>query len=544
MRTWAFLGRVGLAAASFVFAVSSVHGELTAPQVLIVANNASPHSVQLATRYAQARGVPERNIIALRCPVTDVVSRKEYDRLISLPIRTFIQEQDLSDKIKVIVTVYGVPLTVGPAQPGMRERQLAEELTARYRREFRELEDLLHQFRGLAGLPATQPTTFRARDDPAQFREQGPQIVRLISEVAKQVQEAIDRLKDVKSKRQLFMRALDLSVRIRGLGNLPRDRADPQQEGRLRELGREFQALRGQSPTERDRTRSYELARQLGGELLVVSTLREDISRLNEQESLAAVDDELTLVMHPEHILAGRLPNILNERLAEHGFASKWKPVFMTARLDGTAPAVVERMIHDAIRAEAEGLNGTVYIDARGMKPDDTHFAYDEDLRVLARLLQEKTKLKTVLDDRGEVFPPGSCPQAALYCGWYSLGKYVPAFTFVPGAVGYHIASFEAKGLHDPTATSWCPRLLEVGVCATIGPVDEPFLDAFPLASEFFPMLLCGKYTLVEAFFKTKRYNSWRVILLGDPLYRPFARNPQMDEPDLKRNELMITLFP
>ena len=59
-------------------------------------------------------------------------------------------------------------------------------------------------------------------------------------------------------------------------------------------------------------------------------------------------------------------------------------------------------------------------------------------------------------------------------------------------------------------------------------PKTEADLDAFPLPSEFFGLLLTGKYTLVECFYLTKRYNFWRMILLGDPLYNPFKSNPQL----------------
>lgn len=67
-------------------------------------------------------------------------------------------------------------------------------------------------------------------------------------------------------------------------------------------------------------------------------------------------------------------------------------------------------------------------------------------------------------------------------------------------------------------------------MAATFGATSEPFLQAFPLPTEFFCRLLTGKYTLVEAFSQTKFYNSWQLSLLGDPLYNPFKTNPQLGE--------------
>jgi hypothetical protein len=127
------------------------------------------------------------------------------------------------------------------------------------------------------------------------------------------------------------------------------------------------------------------------------------------------------------------------------------------------------------------------------------------------------------LDNREAVFGPGDCPDAMLYCGWYSLRKYVDAFTFVPGAVGFHIASFEAISLKRPNERGWCKGLLEDGVAATLGPVAEPYLQSFPPPADFFGLLLTGEFTLAECYAYTVNFNSWMLMLLGDPLYRPFA---------------------
>src|SRR5690606_6223696 len=124
-------------------------------------------------------------------------------------------------------------------------------------------------------------------------------------------------------------------------------------------------------------------------------------------------------------------------------------PVLMVSRLDAGSPEVVRRMIDDAVATETNGLAGNVYLDARGMEAGHPGYGeYDPDLRELAALHQRGTPLSVRLDNAPDVFPPGSCPRAALYCGWYSLRKYVDAFdTLLPGAVAYHIGSFEAASL-------------------------------------------------------------------------------------------------
>jgi hypothetical protein len=104
---------------------------------------------------------------------------------------------------------------------------------------------------------------------------------------------------------------------------------------------------------------------------------------------------------------------------------------------------------------------------------------------------------------------------------------------FVPGAVGYHIASYELTSLRDPTNTGWGRGLIGDGVVATVGPVSEPLLHAFPAPDDFFPLLLTGKLTLAEVYWRTCPLTSWKMCALGDPLYTPFKRDPALRIDDL-----------
>ncbi len=125
---------------------------------------------------------------------------------------------------------------------------------------------------------------------------------------------------------------------------------------------------------------------------------------------------------------------------------------------------------------------------------------------------------------------PGQAPDVALYVGWYRLRHYENAFTFNPGAIGYHIASGEAVSIHNSKEMGWCKNALERGITVTLGPVGEPYLDAFPLPTEFFGLLYSGKYSLVEAYYLSIRYVSWKMVLFGDPLYRPWSQSVEERE--------------
>jgi uncharacterized protein (TIGR03790 family) len=132
--------------------------------------------------------------------------------------------------------------------------------------------------------------------------------------------------------------------------------------------------------------------------------------------------------------------------------------------------------------------------------------------------------MNVVVDAKPELFQAGTAPGAALYCGWYSLSRYVDAFDWVPGAVGYHIASGECGTLRAGSGQGWCKRMLEDGVAATVGPVGEPYVQAFPVPEIFFSLLGDGDYTLAEVYFLSLPFLSWQMVLVGDPLYRPFKK--------------------
>ncbi|MBW1670324.1 MAG: TIGR03790 family protein [Deltaproteobacteria bacterium] len=256
----------------------------------------------------------------------------------------------------------------------------------------------------------------------------------------------------------------------------------------------------------------------------------EGFQMIEPSEELAAVDSELTLVLKKAVPLSGWIINPLY--VGYHSGKKEYQPsdVMMVARLDGPDPMTVRRMIDDTLFAENKGLQGVAYFDCRYPKlplQDLSAYEYcDWSLRRAARFVRSQGCLEVVIDRKSGLFPKNSCPQAALYCGWYSLMHYVDAFTWVRGAVAYHIASGECLTLRGH-GNGWCKMLLQDGVAATIGPVAEPYLQAFPLPETFFRFFFSKHLTLVEAYFLSCPVLSWQMILIGDPLYRPLLEDTQ-----------------
>lgn len=262
---------------------------------------------------------------------------------------------------------------------------------------------------------------------------------------------------------------------------------------------------------------------------------REQIARSGRFDSRAAVDSELMLLWRDQYELRGWVNNPLYWQVPEKLRLASPEMV-LTCRLDGPTPEIAKRLVDDAMEAEKEGLQGKVYVDARGIGYDskgDPGFGYggyDQSMRDMAALLKDEAKLDVTLDDKGELFAANSCPDCALYCGWYSLANYVDSFQFKQGAVAWHLASSEAVSLRQEGAKYWCKNLLEKGACATVGPVAEPFTIGFPKPAEFFGMLATGKYTLVECYGRSVMLTSWMGTLIGDPLYNPYGKKPVLAE--------------
>jgi uncharacterized protein (TIGR03790 family) len=254
----------------------------------------------------------------------------------------------------------------------------------------------------------------------------------------------------------------------------------------------------------------------------MITGLQSQIDRITGNETNASVDSELSMVLFKNYELYRWRPNRLQNAMP--GLSHN---TLMVSRLDGPGEGVAIGLVDKVLSAERTGLRGTAYVDSRGITNDQEPLSpgyFDQSLRDMAALLKKRTVMPIKEEQTEKLFAPGACPQTAIYCGWYSLKKYVDAFDFVDGAIAYHIASLEAVDLRNPKSKQWCPAMLKDGVAATLGAVAEPYLHSFPEPKAFFSELLNGR-CLVEAYYHTKPFNSWQLILIGDPLYTPFKKS-------------------
>jgi len=257
------------------------------------------------------------------------------------------------------------------------------------------------------------------------------------------------------------------------------------------------------------------------------------ISVLKKEDERSSLDSEVALVLEQNYQLSGWVPNPYFLGYRGKKIKNMPRKALMVSRLDGPSSGIVRRIINDSISTEKTGLKGTAYFDARYPRPKEErkgktrsgYKPYDHSLYLAADRVKKSGRMPVIVNSKPELFRQGECPGAALYCGWYRLARYVDAFEWRPGAIGYHIASSECTTLKGKGSRVWCKMMLEKGVAATLGPVSEPYVQAFPIPEIFFGLLVEGRLTLAECYALSQPFWSWQMVLIGDPLYRPFKND-------------------
>lgn len=538
------VGRLVLAAVAGLAAGAggaepAAHSPLTADGLLLLYNRDDPRSRELAEYYARVRSVPAEQILAVRARLgEEEIPREQFDADIREPVRRYLETFTGGAKIRCIVPFYGLPIRVGPKRTILAEQHLARKWQQELGEAIGELEQAVGGIEPPGSRPASGPEN--GLPDEGAWPQLLQRYQQAVAATGRRLEEAGPQTLGGAEYKKLVLAMQAVEGPGQMLFKTNPEVLPPDARAVWKQALDEVEAaeariveLRRRKLTDPSREEARKLIRQNYGLLGLVQSLQYDIALTRTEETTASLDSELSLARYDDYPLQRWLPNALSWRVrTEPAMAAalttqqRNTPVLMTCRIDGPSMDVARRIIDESAAVEKQGLSGTVYIDARGLKADAGLGLYDEDLRELAKLLWRETDLLVRLDNRPALFVPGECTEAMLYCGWYSLRQYVDAFEFVPGAVGYHIASFEAISIKAPIERGWVKGLLNDGVDATIGPVAEPYLHAFPRPRDFFGLLLTGRFCLAECYAYTLDLHSWMMVPIGDPLYRPFAARP------------------
>ena len=237
-------------------------------------------------------------------------------------------------------------------------------------------------------------------------------------------------------------------------------------------------------------------------------------------KSSATLDAELAL-LGARYPLPGTISNPSFE--GSRRFCETPPAALSVCRIDAPDAETIMRMIEEPAQVERQGLWGWVVVDSGGPYPMGDNW-----IREVAALAQRawqplfhESSRKTLAKD----FP--MMQGVAAYFGWYAYpanGPFAatapPSFRFLPGSIAFHLHSYSCSSIKD--AKTWGGALLTRGAAITAGNADEPYLHATIHPDIFYNRLLRG-YTVAEAALQASPYLSWQNLVLGDPLYRPFA---------------------
>ena len=482
---------------------------LRADQLLLVVNKNEPVGRELAQHYAAAREVPDHRIVEVDLPVRDDVDRDVYETDVVEPLRLFLTENGLKDQVRCIVTFYGMPLRVGPWKPDPDERA---EIKATDGLAKETLEAFLMPLERVIATAEAAGGKVPGKVDLVPPLEAAVVRFQLANEFLR-----------VRGQTLPASEQMALSRSINDIQSLLRkpvdDQGGPLSPAEVESL--RVAATRVEDAEQRKIVRELILRAPLIDAAQVLASQQRFVST---KSTAAALDSELATLWSDSTPLRLWSANPLRQRMA-FGEAAGWP--LMTCRLDGPTPQIVRDAIANSLLAERDGLTGKVVIDSRGIRKNDGYGQFDEKLRQLASALRSDPKIDLVFDEQGDILltedGKPSVDDVAVYIGWYRVRKYEPALAFNRGAVGIHVASYEAVSLRGDGERGWVQGLQRDGVVATMGAVAEPYLSAFPSPEVFIPALLKGEGTLADVYWSTVPQVSWQLILIGDPLYQPFG---------------------
>jgi len=232
--------------------------------------------------------------------------------------------------------------------------------------------------------------------------------------------------------------------------------------------------------------------------------------------------------------------------LADYRQKPDARKIYSVWRLDAASPAVAKGLLDKALYAEAHGLQGNGCFDRRTdpttSVPDWAYGAGDWDIHQAAEFAR-RAGFPVTEDGHSEEFgtapAPLRCDHAALYAGWYTLNHYNDAFTWNPGAIGLHLDS--ASATNPRGGTNWAAGAIAHGITVTAGATTEPYLDNLPHPDQVLWYLFHGA-NVGDALLRSERLLKWRIINVGDPLYRPFSKNADLEQ--RLRPKIIFALLP
>lgn len=250
-----------------------------------------------------------------------------------------------------------------------------------------------------------------------------------------------------------------------------------------------------------------------------------------------ALDDVLTDFYNPDPDYLPTKPEDVSDYPHDYYLSKKRidssYAMILTARLDGPNEALIKALIDKAVYAEQ--FNNvteahTTCIDLRNITPSVYSGYYAQAERFIGTGILTSLSTTLNVNTSSALFAKNSCSDVQYYYGWYSYWNFIDIFQeyLRPGSIAGHLDSASFYSVRDTGDNNWGIHLLERGATAVYGAISEPYTMAFPCSGILYDRLKKG-FNLAEAYWSSTNTLRWRMILIGDPLYNPFAQESQND---------------
>lgn len=490
-----------LAALAFVLGsrgTSSVVAQLTAERVVVIAAANNAESRGVAEAYCQFRQFPLDRIIEVDFPAGVTLSRAVWEDQTRAQVVAGVRSIDPEQKVTDVVLVYGTPLAVAAWED---DREL-KDWESYYQKAMDDgvlrLNTALKVLGQLGGQePATVQLPINLTDLRAIFQQQ----IELAQKAAagKPKEEQATANAQLQNQVQAvaglfpFMNSLQQQIQAGG-DNLAAIQNQLQYlRGRSEVLTQTIQYLEKMPASYEREATMIALLEQGGGLLDVLTWLQRQMDLVQMNDSMASLDGEMALIFWGEYRRIGSVPNFLNPAFDGSPLRNAYRTL-KVSRIDGATAEVAKKLIERTREAESvTEFQGNAYLDLRGIQSGDPMLVQTENwLKAVGEQLKVVNGLKVEVEASAKLFQPGQCPDALIYLGWYSLGKYIDSCTFKPGAIAYHLVPGDALRLRDAEQQGWCRNLLEAGATRVVGSVGEalPVLISIDPTAKQSPMAI------------------------------------------------------
>lgn len=524
-----------------VFAVATALGGGGPENLALVVNADDPDSLRIANEYAHLRNVPEANVIYIQdVPARHTIKVDVFRDEILRPILQALNDRGLAGQVDYVAYSSGFPYRVD-VRPDVGQNKLHKLLTTRA-----SLTGLTYLYQlvlsnppaylslksnGYMRRPLRQPEWEQwSKDEIASYREVMKLFPRL-NEIQKKLKEDADN-PELRDARESILKQA-------------RQKLQPLVEKHSANQEAQYNlacVLALQGETEKAMGH-LEAAVEAGWWNSVHTRQDDDLAALRSEVRFQELLDEMKQ-MRPEMQPTIPFRNTYgfqpDGRIVKREEGLRYMLSTMLAHIGGHTNTLHQALwsLRRSVGADGTRPSGSVYY----MKNNDVRsrtreWGYYPAVRAFEELNPDAAVLRGKLpQNKRDVV--GVMTGTARF-DWSASGSHI-----LPGAICEHLTS--TGGVMSGSGQTLLSKWIGAGAAGSSGTVTEPYALQAKFPSPYIHVHYARGASLAEAFYQSVA-GPYQLLIVGDPLCRPWARIPEVSVEGLKEGETVtgpVTLKP